>query len=91
MSRVCLVCQENETAEGTHRKVCEACYENAGDELERHVELYVAAPALAEQLQVLVDMARSAAGNWENGNLADAVRNLQRVADEAETLLATIK
>ena len=53
-------------------------------EAEANALLIASAPLLLGRLQSLIDMARSVALNWENGNLAEAVRNLQRVADEAD-------
>ncbi len=61
------------------------------EQAEANAHLIAAAPALAGKLHGVIEMARSVAGNWENGNLAHAVRNLQRVADEAEALLASIE
>ncbi len=42
---------------------------------------------VTESLKTLIEMAASVAGNWENGNLAFAVRNLDRVAEEAKAIL----
>lgn len=59
------------------------------EEARADAQLIAAAPTLVEQLQTIVDMARSVAANWDNGNdLARAVRNLQRVADESEAIIA---
>jgi hypothetical protein len=68
--------------------VCDLeCGEEITPEVEANARLIAKAPDLAEQLQGLIAMARSVVGNWENGNLAEAVSNLQRVADEAEEVL----
>jgi hypothetical protein len=39
------------------------------------------------KLGELVEMAASVAANWENGNLAEAVNNLARVARESNSVL----
>lgn len=43
---------------------------------------------LLEHLRNIVEMARSVSANWENGNLAQSVRNLDRIATTADTALA---
>lgn len=52
-------------------------------EAEANALLIATAPELLESLESLTEMAESVARNWENGNLAEAVNNLGRVAQEA--------
>jgi hypothetical protein len=47
MSQICLHCQENET-NGNH-KICDPCYDNAGDYLEQNVERINAVPYLLDE------------------------------------------
>lgn len=50
---------------------------------EANAFLIAAAPELLESLESLTEMAESVTRNWENGNLAEAVKNLGRIAHEA--------
>lgn len=77
-SKVAVIHQQIEPSEDSDVTSCNA-------------RLIAAAPALADQLQEFIEIARAVTGNWENGNLAHAVRNLLCVANEAETLLASIQ
>lgn len=43
---------------------------------------------LLEQLESLVGMPDSVSANWENGNLAESIASLSRVAQEAKTVIA---
>ena len=56
MSRTCLLCNENETP-GDH-KICDPCFDNAGEMAERNAELYAA-------VWDLLRIARSAAVAFE--------------------------
>jgi len=51
----------------------------------------VAAPELFEHLKNIVEMAHSVSANCEKGDLALAVRNLDRIATAAETSIAKAK
>ena len=53
MSRICLHCRENETA-GNH-KICDTCFDNAGDFLETNVEVIKAIPWLLEACGLALD------------------------------------
>lgn len=48
MSQICLLCGENEMQETTHHRICDACYDNAGDYLESNVHRIKAIPYLIE-------------------------------------------
>ena len=47
MSRICLLCTENKTP-GSESKICDPCYDNAGEFLERNVDRIKAIPYLLE-------------------------------------------
>jgi hypothetical protein len=53
MSRICLHCREDETT-GTH-KICDTCFDNAGDFLETNVERIKAFPWLLEACGLALD------------------------------------
>jgi hypothetical protein len=53
MSRICLHCEENETT-GPH-KICDTCFDNAGDFLETNVERIQAIPWLLEACGLALD------------------------------------
>jgi hypothetical protein len=46
-----------------------------------------AAPELLRHLESLVEMAHCVTANWENGDLATAVRGLERIATEAKATI----
>jgi hypothetical protein len=48
MSKICLNCNENETAEMTAHNICDQCYDNAGRFLEENVLLIKAVPDLLD-------------------------------------------
>ncbi len=48
MSEICLHCQENETH--GHYKICDSCYDDAGNYLERNIELIKAIPVMLDLL-----------------------------------------
>ena len=50
MSRICLLCRENETEDSN--KVCDLCCENASDHLERSAELFGAAQDMLDALEI---------------------------------------
>lgn len=47
MSHICLLCTENETP-GSDSKICDRCYDNAGEYLERNADRIKALPYLLE-------------------------------------------
>ena len=47
MSRICLLCTEHETP-GSDSKICNPCYDNAGEFLERNANRINAIPSLLE-------------------------------------------
>jgi NMD protein affecting ribosome stability and mRNA decay len=53
MSRICLHCGENDTT-GTHR-ICDTCFNNAGDFLDANVEKIQAIPWLLEACGLALD------------------------------------
>ena len=53
-----------------------------------NAHLIAVAPELLEHLKNIVEMARSVSANGENGDLAIAVRNLDRIATAAEGSIA---
>lgn len=52
-----------------------------------NARLIADAPELLDHLKHIVEMARSVSANWENGDLAVAVRNLERIASSAEVAI----
>ena len=90
---------ENKTTASVQEKeICQDCGIEVTSELEsQHVrglcdscerariDLY---PELLRHLKGIVEMTHSVADNWESGDLAAAVRNLDRIATSAETALA---
>ena len=62
MSRICLLCDENETPDG-HNNICDPCFDNAGEYVERNINLIKAIPDLLEAATAVV-------ANWEKGDLA---------------------
>jgi hypothetical protein len=50
MSRICLHCHENETPDG-HNKICDACFDNAGNWIEQNVVMIEAGPKLLKALK----------------------------------------
>jgi hypothetical protein len=48
MSQICQLCGENETEESTHNRICDACYDNAGNYLETNMHLIKAIPYLID-------------------------------------------
>jgi hypothetical protein len=58
------------------------------DQQQANACLIAVAPELLEHLCSMVAMAHSVSENWENGDLASAVRNLDRNATAAETAIA---
>lgn len=90
MTRICLHCQENETPDGDNL-ICDPCFDNAVEYVERNVRLLQALPHLLEKLESLVELAESVAANWENGNLAASVASLSRSVQEAKTVIADAK
>jgi hypothetical protein len=71
MSRICLLCGENETQEATDNKVCDTCYKNAADHLESNAELYAVADDMLEACQTAV----YALNQIPNTKLRPEVRN----------------
>ena len=53
MSRICLLCRENETTGSD--KTCQLCQENACDTLEQNAELIAAAPDYDEEMREVLD------------------------------------
>ena len=53
-----------------------------------NAHLIAASPELLEHLKNIVEMAHSVSANWENGDLASAVQNLDRIATAAEVAIA---
>lgn len=68
--------------------IADVFYRNTDAEGEANVRLISAAPELLDHLRSMLEMARSVAANWENGDLASAVRNLDRIAAAAEVAIA---
>jgi len=66
------------------RIVCDI--EGTDAESEANASLIATAPELLESLESLTELAECVARNWENSNLAGAVKNLGRVAHEAAEL-----
>ena len=60
-------------------------------ECEANAHLIAAAPELLEHLENIVEMAHSVSANWESGDLAEAVRSLDRIATSAEVAIAKAK
>ncbi len=57
------------------------------DQQQANAHLMAAAPELFDHLKNIVEMAHSVSANWESGDLADAVRNLNRIAITAEVAI----
>ena len=55
-----------------------------------NARLIAAAPDMAEKIREFSELSRSVSANWENGRLDRAVRNLVRLADDVDTLLALL-
>lgn len=55
MSRLCLLCGENETPEGKNLLICDTCFDHAGNYLEQNARLIKAIPHLVAALKGLVD------------------------------------
>jgi hypothetical protein len=86
MSRICLLCKENETPDG-HCNICEPCYDNAGTLLEQNAELYVSAPKLLERCKMSLADAEAAIATPEEVagyNWQSIAADLRIVIDEAE-------
>ena len=73
MSRICLLCRENETTGSD--KTCQLCQENACDILERNADLFAAAPDLFDAASLaVVSMKDALDGNqpgWMDNMRAD--------------------
>lgn len=81
MSRICLLCNENETDQtpGIKRKVCDPCADNAVDILERNAEIYGAAEEMFEACSMVVD-------TWEkSGQLQNAAEKCRLVVRRIKT------
>lgn len=57
------------------------------DEDRANARLIAAAPDLLEHLEDIVAIAKSVTANWENGELDQAVRSLERIATAAKVAL----
>jgi hypothetical protein len=53
-SRICLLCNENEPPDGNN--ICDPCFDNAGELMERKAELYAAVPDLLEACSEACDL-----------------------------------
>jgi hypothetical protein len=75
-------------AEDGHETLIAEVFDGMDDQWRANARLIAAAPELLRHLESIVEMSHSVAGNWENGDLATVVRNLDRIATAAETALA---
>lgn len=84
------ICQECDT--GVYCKTCGSeVVETVNDSAFRDGECgpcefarYKSQPELLAHLENIIEMSHSVAANWESGDLAAAVRNLDRIATAAE-------
>src|SRR5438067_2262202 len=56
-------------------------------EAKANAEVIARAPQLLQSLERLTEIAESVVGNWENGNLAEAVASLGRIAIDSKALI----
>ncbi len=80
----CLLCLQG----NSEAVICDDCFNNAGEILTDNAQVLAAVPHLLEHLRNIVEMAHSASAIWENGDLAFAARNLDRIATAAEMVIA---
>ena len=66
-------------------------YSPSIEEIDANACLIAVAPELLEHIETIVEMAHSVSANWESGDLALAVRSLERVATSAEAAIAKAK
>jgi hypothetical protein len=84
MSMICLHCGENETPEGQEcHRICDPCFNNAGEYIEANIHLIKAIPGLLDVLEA----SRLVIANWENASLAAAIRSLDRITLKVEKSL----
>jgi len=87
ISQICLLCGENETQEGTQKhKVCDQCYENAGDYLEQNVEMLALIPDLIDVCTQACDWFSDPKDETEDAMFSLTASVLNKVSDAREQL-----
>lgn len=70
--------------------VADICPTGDDEESAANARIIAAAPELLRYLKCIVEIAQSVSANWESGDLAHAVRSLDRIASAAQAIIERV-